>query len=157
MNQRIRQRLVPNAPFNPMQLLHWMMVLILVMDLASSPWHAHHHEGGPDSNVAHAAQIVDRHDFMHGHGDETALHLDADHSAHVVHSVLALRTSPIQLAGAQLQDNPQDLECPFWLSGGSVPPTVEANVRWRPGKEREPIPLFRTLPPDGHAPPTLHA
>lgn len=143
-----------------MLLLQWMLVLVLSMDLASSPWHAHHHQGGPDGNVAHAAQIDDDHDFMHGYdGDETAPHLEAGQFTDVSHSVLALRTSPSPspLDNVQLQDNPQHLECPYWFSELLTPPTVEVTVRWRPGKEREPIPLFRTVPPDGRAPPTLHA
>lgn len=153
-----------------MLLLHWMLVLVLAMDLVSSPWHAHHHDGGPDGTVAHAAQVDDGHDFVHGHGHGhgdydgdgdgdggVALHLTADHFAHVSHSVLALRTSPIQLASPQLQENPQDLDRPYWLFVGLTPPLVEASDRWQPGRVREPIPLFRVLPPVGRAPPTLHA
>lgn len=141
-----------------MLLLRWLLVLVLTMDLVGSPWHAHHHEGGPDGHVTHTAQVDSDHEFMHGHdNDVTASHLDADHSAHFGHSLLALRTPLLQMASVQLQDTPQKLASPYWFSELLTTPTVEATVRWQPAKEREPIQLFRTLPPDGRAPPTLHA
>ena len=158
MNRGTRQRIVPTAPFSPMLLLRWMLVLVLAMDLVGSPWHAHHHDGSPDGYVVHAAQVDGDHDALHERDDdETASHLEADHSAHFGHSLLALRTIPLQLASVQLQDTPQCLASPYRFAELLTPPTVEVTVRWRPGKEREPIPLFRTVPPDGRAPPTLHA
>lgn len=47
----------PPAKAALMLLVRWLLVLVIAMDLISSPFHAHHHESGPEGYSSHAGQL----------------------------------------------------------------------------------------------------
>ena len=142
-----------------MLLVRWLLVLVIAVDLISSPFHAHHHDSGPEGYSSHAGQL----DVGHSSFEQTAqdedlsLHVDSDNADHRGgHSMSALQGAPIQLASPESAPKLLALVPLFVFVGLLAQPVAEALVRWRPGRERVPIPLFRTVPPDGRAPPSLH-
>lgn len=150
---------VAPAKAGVMLLVRWLLVLVIAVDLISSPFHAHHHESGPEGYSSHAGQL----DVSHSSFEQVAQ--EDDHSRHVDsddadlgggHSMSALQGTPIQLASPDSAPKLLALVPLFVLFRLITQPVAEALARWRPGRERVPIPLFRTVPPDGHAPPSLH-
>lgn len=142
-----------------MLLLRWLLVLVVAVDLISSPFHAHHHESGPEGYSNHAGQLDVGHSAFEqaAQDDGLSLHADSDNADHGGgHSMSALQGAPIQLASPASVPKLLALVPLFVLFGLITQPVAEALVRWRPGRERVPIPLFRTVPPDGRAPPSLH-
>ncbi|MGJ7583041.1 hypothetical protein ACSFA3_23015 [Variovorax sp. RHLX14] len=142
-----------------MLLVRWLLVLVIAVDLISSPFHAHHHESGPEAYSSHAGQLDVGHSSFEqvAQDDDHSLHVDSDNADHGGgHSMSALQGTPIQLATPDSAPKFLALVPLFVLFGLITQPVAEALVRWRPGRERVPIPLFRTVPPDGRAPPSLH-
>jgi hypothetical protein len=140
-------------------LLRWLLVLIIAADLISSPFHTHHHESGPEGYSSHAGQL----DVGHASFEQSAqdndllLHVDSDSAGHRgAHSMLAIQGKPLQLASPDTAPKFLALVPLFVFVGLFAQPVAEALVRWRPDRERVHIPLFRTVPPDGRAPPSLH-
>jgi hypothetical protein len=151
----------PSAPAKAgvMLLVRWLLVLIIAVDLISSPFHAHHHESGPEGYSSHAGQLDVGHSSFEqaAQNDELSLHVDAGDADHGGgHSMSALQGAPIQLASPDSAPKLLALVPLFVFFGLITQPVAEALVRWHPGRERVPIPLFRTVPPDGRAPPSLH-
>lgn len=146
------------AAFGVVSVVRWVLVLMLAIDLIGSPFHAHHHDGGVDGV---STQIA------HFHGDhaidaldvnpEPTLHVDGDETTHFTHSLSALRGVPVELANLKFPDELPTLAPMLVFTALLTQPTAVALVRWRSGREQVPVPLFRTIPPDGRAPPLLHA
>lgn len=161
MNTRAFQLSEPAAPFKVgvTLLVRWLLVLVIAVDLISSPFHAHHHDSGPEGYSSHASQLDAGHSSFEqsAQADELSLHVDSDNADHFGgHSMSALQGAPIQLASPDSAPKLLALVPLFVLFGFITQPVAEALVRWRPGRERVPIPSFRTVPPDGRAPPSLH-
>ncbi|MGJ7524898.1 hypothetical protein [Variovorax sp. GB1P17] len=161
MNAHAIQLPEPVAPLKAglMSLMRWLLVLVIAVDLISSPFHAHHHESGPEGYSSHASQPDVGHSSFEqaAPDDDLSLHADSDNADHGGgHSMSALQGAPIQLASPDSAPKLLALVPLFVLFGLLTQPVAEALVRWRPGRERVPIPLFRTVPPDGRAPPSLH-
>lgn len=142
-------------------LLRWILVLVIALDLVSSPWHAHHHEGAAEDYASHAeaAVVTDSADFATDADDashDVHGHVASAHGGQRGHSLAALRVTPLQLAA------PAALL--LWaiapvfksLTDLLAPPAVDRILPWRPRHERVPVASFRALPPDGRAPPFLH-
>lgn len=149
----------PSAKAGVMLLVRWLLVLCIAVDLISSPFHAHHHEGVPEGYSGHAGQLdVDHPSFAQVvEGDAFSPHVDADNADHRGgHSLSALQGTPIQLVSADSTPKLSALVPLFVLFGLVTQPIAEALAHWRPGRERTPIALFRTVPPAGRAPPSLH-
>lgn len=150
---------VASAKAGVMLLVRWSLVLVIAVDLISSPFHAHHHESGPEGYSSHAAQLDVGHSSFEqaAQDDDLSLHVDSDNADHGGgHSMSALQGTPIQLATPDSAPKLLALVPLFVLFGLVTQPVAEALARWRPDRERVPIPLFRTVPPDGRAPPSLH-
>lgn len=141
------------------QLARWLLVVLLVVfvvDLVSSPFHGHHHIGGPDGYLNHLADdshfvsaAVADHENHSRHSEDT------DHSGG--HEISALQFTPMQLSKPESVAKALAFVPLFIFFGLLTQPTAERVVRWRSGRNSVPIPLFRTVPPDGRAPPSLHA
>ena len=139
-----------------MLVARWVLVLLLAIDLIGSPFHAHHHEGGPDGYATHAVQWDSDHVIHHQLHEDFEATLHADEAAHFGHSLSALRSTSLKLAKVKSPIELPTLAPPFALTGLLTPLAAAVFVRWQPGRERVPISLFRTVPPDGRAPPFLH-
>lgn len=137
-----------SAKVGVMLLVRWLLVLVIAVDLISSPFHAHHHDSGPEGYSSHTGPL----DVGHSPPVDAD---DADHRGG--HSISALQGTPIQLDSPDSAPKLLPLAPLFVVLGRIMQPVAEALVRWRPDRERVPIPLFRTVPPDGRAPPLLHA
>ena len=131
-------------------LLNWLLVALLALDLAGSPLHAHRHDG--EFSMAGAAwALADPHDGAAG------VHADHDDGAALSHSIMALRGHDFDLPDA-----------PTVVDLGSATPWPHPELRdllasaaavrlpWPPDRHRAGSSAFRSLPPDGRAPP-LHA
>lgn len=137
----------------------WLLVLLLlvfVFDLISSPFHAHHHAGGPEGYSSHLADdshfapaAVTEHQTHSRHSE------GADHSGG--HGISAIQSALTQLFTSGSVTKAFALVPLFAIFGLLTQPIAERLVRWRPGRQSVRIPLFRTVPPDGRAPPSLHA
>lgn len=157
MSRRIFQLVVSTAPFGLMSVARWMLVLMLAIDLIGSPFHAHQHDGGVDGLSIQTTHIASDHAFDLLDGDlEKVLHVEAADAAHFSHSLIALRGASVELASLKFPTELPALVPMFAFTDIVTQPTAAALVRWRSGREQVPIPLFRTIPPDGRAPPSLH-
>ena len=138
------------------RLVHWVLVVVIALNMVSSPFHAHHHEGGPDGYGTTADHFELDEAGLAPASTEPLTHKTAVDNAHVGHSVSALRGAEVKVAkmetgvGAGLSVS--ILAFTMLLD----PPVAEGLTGWLPARERVPIPSFRTVPPDGRAPPTLH-
>lgn len=130
---------------------------MLAVDLIGSPFHAHHHDGGVDGLPTQATHIASDHAFDRLDGDlENDLHAEVAEAAHFRHSLTALRGASVGLASLKLPTELASLVPVFALTDVATQPNTEALVRWRSDRKRAPVPSFRTIPPDGRAPPSLH-
>ena len=140
------------------RLVHWVLVVVIALNMVSSPFHAHHHDGGPDG-YGTTADHLDRDEVgseLEPASTEPLTHKTAADSAHVGHSVSALRAAEVKVAKVKTG---MAAGLPVSILAFAVllnPPVAEGLPGWHPARERIPIPSFRTVPPDGRAPPTLH-
>ena len=139
--------------------LRWMFILIVALDLISSPWHAHRHEGAPEttaSQVDHADHAVADVDHLLGEDGDLA-HADGEKPLKIGHSVTGVRGASVQLAAsASISDwvlPPATSILPELLAESEV----KAPSSWATQRKRPRLPSFRALPPDGRAPPFLLA
>ena len=154
------RRLTP-ARSGALLLLRWMFFLVVAFDLASSPLHAHHHVGGPEGygHGPGAVEIAGLHasdplEIAH----DALSHADVDDSAQIGHSLSALRFSSAQAVAPDTSESGADVPMPpLWLVVlAAIEPIEEPKLALRPVRERSHIPSFRTVPPDGRAPPLTH-
>ena len=140
------------------RLVHWLLVVVIALNMVSSPFHAHHHEGGPDGY----GTTVDHFDIDEAASElelmstEPLIHKTAADNAHVGHSVSALRGIEVKVAKVKTGVDAGLLVSILAFAVLLDPPVAGGLVGWHPARERIPIPSFRTVPPDGRAPPTLH-
>lgn len=132
--------------------LRLVLVMVLVFDQLSSPFHHHHHDGDVDAGFGAAAahEIADQLTASVTHIE------DDDHDAHLVgHSSMALRSQAASTAdGNATSADALILATAFVL----VFPTTEADSSVPDWPDRGPpqFTSFKSLPPAGRAPP-LHA
>jgi hypothetical protein len=132
--------------------VRWVLVMVLVFDQLSSPFHRHHHgfdvDAGFDAAAAH--EIADQLTASVTHVE------DHDHGAHLVgHSSMALRSQTASTVdGSATSADALILATAFVL----VFPATEADSPVRDWPDRGPpqFTTFKSLPPAGRAPP-LHA
>lgn len=149
--KRLAERAKHRSPPGPVVcvrlLLNWLLVAVLALDLAGSPLHAHVHDGGFSSGATAWASA--------GHHDEAAeAHLGHDDGAAFSHSITALRGHVVDLPDAP-PDAALNSATPWPVS--DIPAnSVAVRLPWPPDRHRAGASAFRSLPPDGRAPP-LHA
>lgn len=129
-------------------LLRCLLIALFALDLVGSPSHAHHHDSGTfQLGVEASAEHVD----------------DAAHDAHVesgdarafMHSVAALRASAVTIAASEGADEVDTTLAPV-AAFGLLQSTAAPELTWHRARERVGLGVFRSLPPDGRAPPVLH-
>lgn len=139
--------------------LRWMFVLIIALDLISSPWHEHRHENAPESVASHFDQanysIADV-DHLVDH-DSSLTHVDSEKSLKIGHSLTALRGASVQIAATDSITEWKLLPTTSALLGLVSVSRVEIPSSWATERKRPRLPSFRALPPDGRAPPFLLA
>lgn len=157
MNQHALQLTLSTALSGLTRVARWMLVLLLVSDLIGSPFHAHHHDGGPDNYSTHTSHAIELAADTVSGLDDLALHVDSDEAPqHGGHSLSGLRGASLQVAHSQAVSELYAVATSLVLAGLFALPVVEVLPGWQPGRERVPIPLFRTVPPNGRAPPSLY-
>lgn len=136
-----------------------MFFLIVALDLISSPWHAHRHEGAPESAVSHFDHVDHSvADIDHLVDDDSGLmHVDSDKSLKMGHSLNGLRSASVQLAATESITEWVLLPTTSVLLGSIASSEAKISSSWATERKRPRLPSFRALPPDGHAPPFLHA
>ena len=145
------ERAMHRSPRGPVAcvrlLLSWLLVAVLALDLVGSPLHAHLHHG-QFSSAATAWASVDRHDgTAEAHGDH-------DDGAAFSHSITALRGHVTDLPDAPTGGT---LDSATSWPVSDIPANSDAvRLPWPPDRHRAGSSAFRSLPPDGRAPP-LHA
>ena len=140
------------------RLAHWMLIGVIALTMVSSPFHAHHHEGGPGGYGTNVDQLsIDEADAdLERESNEPSILKAVVDNAHVGHSVSALRGAAAKVAQVVSVMDARLLVSILAFVVLLDPPVADRLTGWHPGRERVPIPLFRTVPPDGRAPPTLH-
>lgn len=138
-------------------LLNWLLLAVLALDLAGSPLHAHRHDGG--FSLAGAAwAAADPHDDVaraHAEHDGAAeAHADHDDGAELSHSTVALRGQVLDLPDAPVVATL--CSTTPWPTFAATASTAAVRLPWPPDRHRAGASAFRSLPPDGRAPP-LHA
>lgn len=139
--------------------LRWMFFLIVALDLISSPWHAHRHEGAPESAASHF-DLADHSvaDVDHLVDDDSGLmHLDSEKSLKIGHSLNGLRGASVQLAATDSITDWVLLATTSVLLGLVALSEAEISSSWATERKRPRPPSFRALPPHGRAPPFLLA
>lgn len=137
--------------FTTAVVVRWLVLIVMVFDILSTPFHHHQHDNDLDAGFAAAAhQLVDQHDAIASHVE------DADHDAHAVgHSAMALRTQfESTVHASATAADALILASAFVL----VFPTIEVDSPVPDWPDRGPpqFTSFKSLPPAGRAPP-LHA
>ena len=140
------------------RLVHWVLVVVIALNMVSSPFHAHHHEGGPDGygTTADHFELDEDGSGLGPASTEPLTHRTVADNAHVGHSVSALRGAEVKVAKVETG---MEAGLPVSILAFTMlldPPVADGLTGWHPARERIPIPSFRTVPPDGRAPPTLH-
>lgn len=131
--------------------LSWLLVAVLAVDLVTSPLHAHRHNG--EWSAGGALGVLPAHaSGMHGPVSAVgASHVDHDDAPRFSHSIVALR-APVEVkADVQPLDDtpaavPRYLPAPWSLSEAET-------LAWLPDRHRAGASAFRSLPPNGRAPP----
>ena len=147
----LAERAMHQSPRGPVAcvrlLLNWLLVAVLAMDLAGSPLHTHGHDGEFSSAGTAWASA--------GHHDGTAeVHADHHDGAAFSHSITALRGHVTDLPDAPTG---ADLDsAALWPVSDIAANAVAVRLPWPPDRHRAGSSAFRSLPPDGRAPP-LHA
>ena len=128
-------------------LLNWLLLAVLALDLAGSPLHAHRHDGG--FSLAGAAwAAADPHD------DGARAHAEHDDGAALSHSTVALRGQVLDLPDAPALATL--CSTTPWFTFAATASAAALRLPWPPDRHRAGASAFRSLPPDGRAPP-LHA
>lgn len=157
MSRRFSQLNLLAASRGLMLLVRWMLVLVLAADLIGSPFHAHHHDGGPDGYSMQVTHLVADHDADLGHhGADSLLDLHGEDDARFGHALSAHRESSARLPDLGISAGPQWLASLFVFTALLTPHPAEIRVGWQSDGERVHPPSFRTVPPHGRAPPALH-
>ena len=148
-------------------LARWLVLLLLVFDQFSAPWHPHHHDSGVDGTAlaavhaaVHAAVLaavpadgLQSEGFAQTHAQtQTQTHAEApDHRSTWVHATTVLRSE----VGHSLTWAGDDDEAPVSLwPAGRLPPATKASTRLVIASHHEPpTAAYRSLRPVPRAPP----
>jgi len=137
--------------------LSWLLVAVLAVDLIASPLHAHRHDGEwsmAGALSASAAHPGGMHDPDRPDRVDAATPVDHD-PPEFSHSISALRGAVQAMADVPSAD--ETTATPFWSATAQQSPASNcAATVWPPDQHRAGSSAFRSLPPDGRAPP-LHA
>lgn len=128
--------------------LRWLMLLLLVLDLASSPLHAHLHESGGQALPTQAAAAMHASEL---HMDEEAGPGHQEEAPVSGHSLDAMRNVQQQQPGPGIATI-----LPPRITPASLPASAVLVLRAAP-PTRSPISAIQHLRPDGRAPPLLRA
>lgn len=129
-------------------LLRCLLIALFALDLISSPLHAHHHDLGTfQLGIEASAEHVD--DACHD------AQVESGHARAFMHSVAALRASAVAVAAPTWADEADTTLAPV-ASFGLLPSIAAPELTWQRARERVRLGVFRSLPPDGRAPPVLH-
>ena len=127
------------------RLARWLLVLVLVADIAGSPLHRHHHDTGIDGSSVHGPLAELQHAAQHVEEDS--------HDTDFVHAVTTVRAE----SRAAAPDRSADLDSPDVMlpAPWALPGPVIAAITRRPwtGPDTSLHRLHRSLPPAGRAPP----
>lgn len=140
------------------RLMHWVLVVVIALNLVTSPFHAHHHEGGPEgygTNADHVS-IDEAGADAQPESRSPLIHQTVADNTHVGHSVSALRGASVKLADVKPGTDWRMLVSILGFAVLLDPPAPDGLIGWHPQRERIPILSFRTVPPGGRAPPPLH-
>ena len=128
-------------------LARWLVLLLLVFDQFSAPWHAHHHDSGVDGTVV---ATVHAHRLQSGLLAET--HAEApDHKSTWVHATTLLR-SEIVFSVATAGDI-DDGHVSLWPVARLTPAIKEPTRRAIVSFPEPPAPAHRSWRPSPQAPP----
>lgn len=134
--------------------LSWMLVAVLAVDLIASPLHAHRHDGEWSSGGTLWA-AAGHPDGLHSPGSvHSPVYVDHDDAPGFSHSISALRGHAKGMADVRSLD--ETAVAPPWLVLALQTPSGVASSTWPPDRPRAGSSAFKSLPPDGRAPP-LHA
>lgn len=145
--------------FKWIRLVQCLFVLLLALDLVGSPFHTHHHEGSTDSYSVHTDQHQGKYaESVEFAGLDHGLSVDSDaDDASGSHSLATIRSAPIELDTSRSSVALQFLGTLFFFVSLAAPPIAAPVLQWCFHHSRLPVPLFRTVPPNGRAPPALTA
>jgi hypothetical protein len=133
--------------------LSWLLVAVLAVDLIASPLHTHRHDG--EWSIGGALSASAEHPGGLHIPDKVHAATPVDHDPPgFSHSISALR-GHVQ-AMAEVQSSDEAAAAPFWSVTAQRPLADAAESPWPPDRHRAGSSAFRSLPPDGRAPP-LHA
>ena len=128
-------------------LARWLVLLLLMLDVFSAPWHPHHHDSGVDGT--HFAVV-------HAHGLQSELlaeaHAEApDHRSTWTHATTVLRTEtgPSLPMPADNDDGPVSL----WPVARLTPAIDEPTPLPVSRHQKPPSTAYRSLRPSPQAPP----
>ena len=128
-------------------LARWLVLLLLVFDQFSAPWHAHHHDSGVDGAVGAAVHA----DGVHAEAlGET--HAEApDHRSTWTHATTVLRTETGPFL-SMAADN-DDEHVSLWPVARLTPAIKEPSRPAIAARQELPTPAYRSLRPSPQAPP----
>ena len=129
-------------------LARWLVLLLLVFDLFSAPWHTHHHDSGVDGTVVAA---------VHADGLQSEVlgetHAEApDHRSTWAHATTLLR-SGVGLALTMAGGDNDDGHVSLWPVARLAPAIKEPTRPAITARLELPTPAYRSLRPSPQAPP----
>lgn len=128
-------------------LARWLVLLLLVFDQFSAPWHTHHHDSGVDGTAVAALQAVGlQSDVL------AETHADApDHRSTWAHATTVLR-SEVGPAVTSAGDN-DEVHVSLWPVPRLTPAIKESTHLAIANHHEPPTPAYRSLRPSPQAPP----
>jgi len=131
--------------------LSWLLVAVLAVDLGTSPLHGHRHDGEWSAGGALVVSSAHAH-VLHAPGSaDLGTHVEHEDAPGLSHSISALR-GPVEMMADVFPLDEGVVAAP-WL--GTEPRTPRGAAAWPPDRPRAGASAFRSLPPNGRAPP-LH-
>lgn len=133
---------MPRARFGPAgarRFVEWLLILMLALDLIGAPLHAHRHEGQVFASSAAG---------VHAAPGAMGAHAERDLGPGFSHSISALRNETVE-AALPASSGPDIGPCRAPDAGVPGACVVAAT----PAANDVPVPVHRSLPPQGRAPP----
>lgn len=152
--QQPRQQRPRDAAALVRLVLSWLLVAVLAVDLATSPLHAHRHDGEWSVGGSLAASADHPSDLLGPGSAGIRAHVDQEMAPGISHSISALRSSTDLTASVPPSDEPT--AAMHWFVPSRWSPGGAAAFVWPPDRHRAGPSAFKSLPPHGRAPP-LHA
>jgi|GEM_PF-5894858 len=128
-------------------LARWLVLLLLVFDQFSAPWHAHHHDAGVDGTVVAAV-----HADVHQSEVLAQAHAEApDDRAAGAHATSVLR-SEVALSLTWASDDGTG-HVSLWPAARLTPASQDSTRLAIASHQDPPAPAYRSLRPSPQAPP----